>query len=71
MPNPAPARRVPDCWYTSNPCDDRPDVWYVWNMYDSTQPAKYFGSMEQAGLVADALNMRAAGVEVREVDGDE
>lgn len=44
--------------YTSNPTDDRKS-WYVWDMYKPLPPKPvFFGSMEDAGLVADALNER-------------
>lgn len=44
--------------YAANPCVD-PAIWHVWDIY-SGLPAipVFFGSMEDAGLVADALNNR-------------
>lgn len=45
--------------YVSNPSDDGSGRWYVWDIYQPL-PVKpvFFGSMEDAGLVADALNRK-------------
>jgi hypothetical protein len=42
--------------YVSNPCKDGTDNWYVWNMRDIGEMPRFVGSMEDCGLVADALN---------------
>jgi hypothetical protein len=42
--------------YTSNPCDDGTENWYVWNINDLGEMARFVGSMEDCGLVSDALN---------------
>lgn len=43
--------------YTSNPSEN--GQWYVWDMHEPLPPRPVFvGSMEDAGLVADALNRR-------------
>jgi hypothetical protein len=44
--------------YTTNPTEDRTQ-WYVWDMYQPLPPKPvFFGTMEDAGLVADALNQQ-------------
>lgn len=46
--------------YTSNPSEDG-EHWFVWDMYEPLPPKPVFiGSIEEAGLVADALNSRNA-----------
>jgi hypothetical protein len=40
--------------YTSNPSRDGVN-WFVWNMYGTEHPV-FVGSMEECGMVADALN---------------
>lgn len=42
--------------YAANPCGDGTENWYVWNMSDVGEMARFVGSMEDAVLVADALN---------------
>lgn len=47
--------------YSSNPTSEDPMVWYVWDIYQPLPPKPvFFGAMEDAGLVADALNAREA-----------
>lgn len=48
--------------YTANPSESgNVNQWIVWDMYEPLPPKPVFvGSMEDAGLVADALNARAA-----------
>lgn len=44
--------------YTSNPSETTDD-WFVWDMYEPLPPKPVFvGAMEDASLVADALNQR-------------
>jgi hypothetical protein len=46
--------------FTSNPSEDGVN-WYVWDMYAPLPPLPVFvGTMEDAGLVADALNQKRA-----------
>lgn len=41
---------------SSNPSDGT-EQWYVWDVYQPLPPKPvFFGTMEDAGLVADALN---------------
>ncbi len=51
-----------DIIYTVNPSiSGNPDQWMVWDIYQLLPPKPVFvGSMEDAGLVADALNARRA-----------
>ena len=45
--------------YTTSLTEDHLQ-WYVWDMYRPLPPQPvFFGTMEDAGLVADALNRRA------------
>jgi hypothetical protein len=47
-----------DRLFTSSPSDATSD-WYVWDIYEPLPPKPVFvGNMEDAGLVADALNAR-------------
>lgn len=45
--------------YTSNPSEGESGQWYVWDMYAPLPPKPvFFGTMEECGGVADALNRR-------------
>jgi hypothetical protein len=44
--------------YTSSPSETT-DQWFVWDFYEPLPPKPvFFGTMEEAGAVADALNER-------------
>lgn len=44
--------------YSANPSANT-DQWFVWNIYAPLPPKPvFFGTMEEAGLVADRLNER-------------
>ncbi len=44
--------------YTANPSENTAQ-WFVWNVYDELPPKPiFFGSMEDAWLVAGALNVQ-------------
>ena len=46
--------------FHANPSETT-DQWYVWDIYEPLPPKPVFlGTMEDAGLVADALNRREA-----------
>lgn len=43
--------------FSANATERDPLVWYVWDIYEPLPPKPvFFGTMEDAGLVADALN---------------
>ena len=45
--------------FSANPTEGDPLIWYVWDIYEPLPPKPvFFGTMENAGLVADALNAR-------------
>ena len=45
--------------YTTNPCEGN-DAWFVWDAEAGLPPVVvYFGTMEECGWVADAMNARA------------
>lgn len=45
--------------FVSNPTEADPLTWYVWNSDEPLPPKTiFFGTMEDAGLVADAFNQR-------------
>lgn len=56
--------------YTTSPSENS-DQWYVWDM-DAGLPPKpvFFGTMEEAGSVADQLNMAEAKWYVRDAAGN-
>ena len=57
--------------YTANPSEET-DQWYVWNMYEPL-PVKpvFFGAMEEAINVAECLNARMRGAQLRSAKRDE
>lgn len=44
--------------FHSSPTESDPMIWFVWDSYHPDEPPVFFGSMEDAGGVADALNAR-------------
>ena len=55
-----------ECHYSSNPTEGDPLLWYVWDIYEPLPPKPvFFGTMEDAGLVADALNVRCSDGELK------
>ena len=47
--------RLADCNYVANP-SERPPWWIVWNMYEFPPQPIAFGTMEECGMLSDALN---------------
>ena len=51
--------------FSTSPTEDRTQ-WFVWDIYQPLPPRPvFFGTMEDAGLVADALNARRGNGELK------
>lgn len=56
--------------FTTNPCESG-EQWYVWDVHSGLPPKPvFFGTMEEAGSVADQLNMAEAKWYVRDAAGN-